>query len=149
MSYEEDKILINNRKPLEFKIPEYYYVEYYKKLEQNSPLYAILSIGGGKSRVFFSPYNGSKSECVSYLFFREADAKMYLDVLKKTGLAGAKEAVMVKCDPKNIASSFRSLIEKESESEKFRVFHVISSIFLHGEFRDMECFWTNNKSKFN
>lgn len=134
---------------VEYRVPDYHLIDYYKKIADNGPLYTVLSVTKQDSRVFFSPYRGSKNEFVSYVFFREQDALKYLEVLRKSGYITEGAATVWKSSATGLVASYKNITEKEKSGMTGRKFHAIASIYLHDEFREVEYFWTDDINQLN
>ncbi len=146
MSYRE--IIASSREHLvNFQIPDHFIEDYYKKLSKNDPLYAILCIEKNKQRLFFSPHKEKKEEFLSAVFFREEDGVKYLEFLKSKGYEVDAALVLWPCDATGLAKSFSDALYKERINVTRKKYHVITMMYLHGDFREVEYFWSDNKDK--
>lgn len=130
-----------------FQVPENYYHDLYKKVSQNDALYVIISRKEGKVRLFFYPRADKKNEFLAYVFFRKEDADKYADHLRKTSSEQKDSIVVLSGTALSLALSFNRAVSSERSSKNTSAYHVLSAIYLHGAFREMEYFWTDDKSK--
>jgi len=132
-----------------YSVPEHHLCNYYKTISDNGPLYSILSLKGDESNLFFAPYKGSKKEFVTYVFFRLDDAKKYMKAVKDSGYTGSDSLVAWESTAPVMVNSIKRIVDREKQGMTKNKYHVISSIYLHDAFRDIEYFWTDDENAIN
>ena len=147
--FHNDKTLKSRSHLVDYVVPSHHLMDYYKKIEQNGPIYAILSITGDESQLFFSPHNGSKSEFVAHVFFRQKDAALYLKALKSLKSVSADSIIAWETTATSLAASIKKVVDKEKRNRSNKSFSAISCIYLQDEFREIELFWTGNRDSIN
>lgn len=147
------KAMSDDKKPLktkhlaEYKVPHYVYDEYYKKLKESGSLYTIVPLDADSDlpELIMTP-SGKNQGFLSFAFFRKEDAVRYKQRLISNKRIEEGSTFIWRCNPKSLFYA----IEDQVEKTEFKIkssFSVIIAVFLAGEFRDMEVFWTNNTLK--
>jgi len=147
--FRDDKSMKPRDHLVDYTVPTHHLVDYYKIIEQNGPLYAILSITGSESQLFFSAKSGSDTEFISHVFFRQKDASLYLKALKKLKSVEADTIVAWETSATSLSASIKKVVEKEKRNRSNKVFSAVSCIYLQDEFREVELFWTGNQDIIN
>lgn len=137
-------MLSNNsgRMDLKFKIPDGCLLRYYDWLDNNEPLYIVLiSIDDGPKRMFFMPDDEDKSVHVSRVFHIKEDAIKFFNLIQGSCLSN-ETVILWESYLENLVSDYGRVSSPTEYGVKER--RVVATIFLDGEFRDMEVFWSGD-----
>ena len=131
----------------EFKIPSYVYEQYYEKIKNSGELYTIVPLESesGLPELMSSP-SIEGHDFLSFAFFRKEDAIKYKKRLIQNKRIEEGTTFIWRCNAKSLFYAIEDQAEQASQKLDSS-FSVIIAVFLAGEFRDMEIFWTNNPEK--
>lgn len=148
MSSKNNYIVGTSHVPLiSFQVPDNYYHDLYKKISQNGELYVIIFKKDRKDRLFFYPGSDKKHIYTAYVFFRRSDADKYVEQVRDTYPEARGSLSVLGTASLDLALSFNRAINLERSLNTDKEYSVMSAIYLHGAFREMEYFWTDDVSK--